>query len=98
MPHRQTGDFAITKPSPSLISWALGVVWSLLLATMPLAAAEPAAHIDSAQVGFRGVVEVGRWTPATFSVSGTPGTEITPRITTADLDGRPCQQPGTPAI
>lgn len=98
MSHRQTGDFVITKPSPSLIFWGLGVVWSLLIAAMPVSAAAPVARVDSAQVGFRGVVETGRWTPVTFSVSGTAGTEITPRITSADIEGHPCQLPGTPVV
>lgn len=98
MSHRQTGDFAITKASPSLIFCALGVVWSLLVVA-PLAAAEPpAVQIDSVRIGFRGIVEVGRWTPVTFSVSGPAGTEVTPRVISADVDGNPCQLPGDPIV
>jgi len=64
----------------------------------PLAAAERLARIESAQVGFRGVVEVGRWSPITISVSGNPGTQIIPRVTTADAEGRPLRQPGPPVV
>ncbi len=98
MSHLQTGDFACSKPSPFPFTWVLGVVWYLLMATTPCAAAEPAARIESVQVGFRGVVEVGRWTPASVVVSGTAGTEFTPRITAADVEGRPCQLWGSPTV
>lgn len=98
MSHRQTGDFVLAKASPLLILWALGVVWSLWGVT-PLAAAEsPAVHIESVQIGFRGIVEVGRWTPVTFKVSGPAGTEVTPRVISADVDGHPCQLPGSPVV
>jgi hypothetical protein len=98
MSHRQTGDFVITKASPSLFFWALGVVWSLLVATPLVAAESPTVRIDSVQIGFRGLVEVGRWTPVTFRVSGPAGTQVTPRVTTADVDGHPCQLPGESVV
>jgi hypothetical protein len=98
MSHCQTGAFAFAKPRPPLIGWLLGVVGTLLVAACPVSADEAPAHIESLQVGFRGVVEVGRWNPISIRVSGTPGTEITPRVTAADVEGRPVRQAGPPVV
>ena len=98
MSHCQTGAFAFAKPRPPLIGWLLSVMGTLLAAACPVFAVEAPAHIESVQVGFRGVVEVGRWTPIAIRVSGTPGTEITPRVTAADVEGRPVRQSGPPVV
>lgn len=96
--NRQTGDFASAKPSPLMFYWLLGGLWALLMVASPLPAAEVSARIEAVQVGFRGLVEVGRWTPISIRVTGTPGTEITPRVTSADAEGRPVRQIGTPLV
>lgn len=96
MSNRQTGDFASAKPRPPMFFWLLGGLWALLAVSAPLRAAEGLARIESVQVGFRGVVEVGRWSPISVHVSGTAGTEITLRVTSADAEGRPVRQAATP--
>ncbi len=98
MSHFQTGAFAFAKPRPPLIGWLLRVVGTLLAAACPVGAADTSAHIDAVQVGFRGVVEVGRWTPISIRLTGTPGTELTLRVTAADADGRPVRQAGPPVV
>ncbi len=96
--NRQTGDFASAKPRPLIFFWLLGGLWALFAAASPLPAADATARIEAVQVGFRGLVEVGRWTPISIRVSGTPGTEITPRVTAADAERRPVRQTGTPLV
>ena len=98
MSHCQTGVFAPAKPRPPLIGRLLCVLGSLLAAACPAWAADAPAHIESVQVGFRGVVEVGRWNPISIRVSGTSGTEITPRVIAADVEGRPVRQSGPPVL
>ncbi len=98
MLNRQTGAFALAKPRPLMFFWLLGGLWSLLATVSPLPAAEASARIESVHVGFRGLVEVGRWTPVTINVTGTPGTEVTPRVTAADVDGRPVRHTGSPMV
>ena len=98
MSHCQTGAFASAKPRPSRKWWLLAGIWSLLCVISPVTAADRGAKIESVQVGFRGVVEVGRWSPITVSVSGNPGTQIILRVTTADAEGRPLRQPGSPVV
>ncbi len=96
MLNRQTGDFASAKPRPLMFFWLLGGLWALLTVAAPLPAADVSARIESVHVGFRGVVEVGRWSPISVRVSGAAGTAITLRVTSADSEGRPVRQSGTP--
>ena len=96
MLNRQTGDFASAKPRPLMFFWLLGGLWALLTVAAPLPASDVSARIESVQVGFRGVVEVGRWSPISVRVTGVAGTEITLRVTSADSEGRPVRQSATP--
>ncbi len=92
----QTGDFARAKPRPLMIFGLISAMWGLLFGASPVTAADAPARIESVHVGFRGVVEVGRWSPISVRVTGTAGTEITLRVTSADSEGRPVRQSGTP--
>ena len=94
MSHHQTGAFVMTKPRLLLIYCLIAAIWSLKGFDSSLSAAEAQARIEAVNVGFRGVVEAGRWTSISMRVTGTPGVEITPRVTAADPEGRPVRQPG----
>ncbi len=96
--NRQTGAFARAKPRPPLVVWLWAGLWILLSAAHTATAADSPARIESVRAGFRGVVEVGRWSPISIRVTGTPGTEVTPRVTAADSEGRPVRQSGTAVV
>ena len=98
MLNRQTGAFAPAKPRPPLIGWLISALGTLLITAGPVAAAEAPVRIESVEIGFRGVVEVGRWSPISVRVAGTAGTEITWRVTAADSEGRPVRQSGVPVV
>ena len=98
MSNIQTGVLAWAKLRPLLVLWLSLGMWSLFAATRPVEGAEPAARIESVRVGFRGVVEVGRWNSVSVRVTGASGTEVTPRIISSDVDGRPVRQPGLPVV
>ncbi len=94
----QTGAIAHAKPRPLMCLGLLSTLFGLLVGASPLTAADSPARIESVHVGFRGVVEVGRWSPISVHVTGTARSKITLRVTSADLDGRPVHQSGTPVV
>lgn len=88
MSHSQTSAFASAKPWPSLLlQLFVGVLVGL---AGPLAqSAENSPALESVQVGFRGVVEVGRWTPVRVKIRGTSPQPVTLRVVATEIEGRP---------
>lgn len=94
-PHVICNCFTHQVPLRRLL-WLASIVWTLLISGIVQGADEPRPRIDSVDVGFRGVVEAGRWSPVLARFSGPAGTRFTPRITASDIEGRPVRMTGVP--
>lgn len=91
MSHNLTGSFAAARLRPSVllrlcVGLLIGLTGGLALS------ADPLPSIESVQVGFRGLVEVGRWTPVRVAIRGTSSQPVTLRVVATDLEGRPVRQ------
>jgi hypothetical protein len=68
-------------------------VWAGLVVTL-VQSADSLPAIESVRVGFRGVVEVGRWTPIHVTVRGQSPTPVTLRVVATEIEGRPVRHLG----
>ncbi|MBL8848706.1 MAG: hypothetical protein JNG89_03440 [Planctomycetaceae bacterium] len=69
---------------PVFVVWAALAVVGVLA---PALAADDAFAVSDVAIGFDGAAKVGRWTPVTFRVSGTPGATVESSVTAPDPDG-----------
>lgn len=89
----QTSFFVTAKSWPMFLLLTIVGAWTGLAGAW-IQAAETGPSIESVQVGFRGVVEAGRWTPIRVAVRGPAGAAVAVRVVATDVEGRPVEQAG----
>lgn len=88
MSHNLTSGCASAKPWPLvLLRLCVGLLIGLTGSFVHSSDNLPA--VESVQVGFRGLVEVGRWAPVRVTIRGTSSQPVSVRVIATDLEGRP---------